>query len=271
MYAYLGSTDILLYDVFTVYISSLALLVYNLAQIKEKRGLLSEMSKAVLLRAQKGTPHGTERIIGILALIEIVLISLYQHGLVSPLNKLLGEILPTGVNYFGLIIAMPVLLPFLCWMIGVDPYKQIDLITPAYPLALFFMKLGCFCAGCCEGIPCSFGLYNMQSERVEFPVQLLEAAVALGIFFFLRSYRRKAAEGTLFPMYIILYCATRFFSEFLRADPGIIGFLKLYHILCLLGLISGIVQFVIVRKHRDRLDRLFEKSLPSLLAARKGQ
>ena len=39
----------------------------------------------------------------------------------------------------------------------------------------------------------------------------------------------------------------RFFSEFLRADPGIIGFLKLYHILCVLGLISGIVQLVIVR------------------------
>ena len=45
MYAYLGSTDILLYDVFTVYISSLALLVYNLAQIKEKRGFSANSSE----------------------------------------------------------------------------------------------------------------------------------------------------------------------------------------------------------------------------------
>lgn len=49
MYAYLGSTDILLYDVFTVYISSLALLVYNLAQIKEKCGFSANSSEQILV------------------------------------------------------------------------------------------------------------------------------------------------------------------------------------------------------------------------------
>ena len=269
MYRYLGATEIELYDIFTVYVSSLALLIYNLTQIREKRGLLSQISQTILTRSRKDETYGTERIVGILAVAEIVLISLYQHGLVSPLNKLLGEILPTGVNYFGLIFAMPILLPLLCWIIGVDPYRQIDLITPAYPLALFFMKLGCFCAGCCSGIPCSVGVYNTVSEQAELPVQLIEAGVALLIFFFLRC-RKDAAEGALFPLYIILYCGTRFFTEFLREEPNIIGCLKLYHILCLIGLIFGIIQFVVVRKYRDRLDRLFEKSLPDLLAAPKS-
>ena len=84
MYRYLGATEIELYDIFTVYVSSLALLIYNLTQIREKRGLLSQISQTILTRSRKDETYGTERIVGILAVAEIVLISLYQHGLVSP-------------------------------------------------------------------------------------------------------------------------------------------------------------------------------------------
>ena len=257
MYEYLGSTDILMYDVFTIYISSLALLVYNLTQIKSKRALLSEISQIIISRTSC-------RISLILTVIEIVLISLYQHGLVSPLNLHLGKLLDTGTNYFGMIFAMPILLPLLCWIIGVDPFRQIDLITPAYPLALFFMKLGCFCAGCCKGIPYDFHLFSPYLEFETFPIQLVEAFVALLLFFFLLRYKRIAA-GTLLPIYTTMYSTLRFFTEFFRGQSNILWCFKLYHFLCLVGIILGFGQLVILRKYRHSIQHIFENSLPVLI------
>ena len=196
MYEYLGDTDIYMYDVFTIYISSLALLIYNLTQIKTKQSLLSKISNEIILRMENKSSYNHRRICFIFAFAEIVLISLYQHGLVSVLNHLTGLILNTGVNYFGLIFGMPILLPFLCWLIGVDPFKQIDLIVPAYPLALFFMKLGCFCAGCCSGIPANIYLFGSNPLFHNFPIQLVEAGIALLLFIFFLFYKNKAKEGT---------------------------------------------------------------------------
>lgn len=256
MYEYLGSTDILMYDVFTVYVSSLALLIFNLTQIKAKQRLLSEVSQIIL-------SHTSCRIGFLLAAIEIILISLYQHGLVSPINFFLGNLLGTGANYYGMIIVMPILLPLLCWIIGVDPFRQIDLITPAYPLALFFMKLGCFCAGCCYGIPCDMYLFGLHFDAI--PMQLVEAGIALLLFLFLLIYKRKAVVGTLLPMYTTLYSVIRFFTEFLRGERNVFLCFKIYHFLCLIGIILGAVQFVILRKHRTAISHIFENSLPLII------
>lgn len=262
MYKHLGSTGISMYDVFTVCVSSLALLTYNLTQIKEKQTLLSKISLGILSRTDHRTGHRTALM---LSIIEIILISLYQHGLVSPLNSFFGNLFDTGANYFGMIIAMPILLPFLCWIIGVDPFQQIDLIAPAYPLALFFMKLGCFCAGCCGGVPCDFHLFNRHLELDTFPTQLLEALVALLLFFFLLVYKRKAAAGTLLPVYITLYSTIRFFTEFLREERNVLWCFKTYHLLCLMGVIFGVAQLMILRKHRAAISRIFENSLPVIV------
>lgn len=265
MYQYLGSTDILMYDIFTVYVSSMALLIYNLMHIREKKELLSSVSKMILSGGAERKSQILHQTVICLTIIEIVLISLYQHGLVSILNKMTGNLLNTGANYFGFIFFMPLLLPLLCWMIGVDPYKQIDLITPAYPIALFFMKIGCFCAGCCRGLPYTFGIYNQVHEYMEIPVQLIEAAFAVIIFFILLVRKKKSAPGTLLPQYIILYCASRFFSEFLRIDPNIFLGLKKYQILCIVGFFWGIAQLRVLQKYQDSLDKLFENNLPLII------
>ena len=137
-----------LYNLFNIYISSAVLLAYNLTQIKKKRELLTGFSHEIIFRRTDHKNSTIPHIHTLLAIAEIVLISLFQHGFISPLNHYTGIAFNTGTNYFGMIIAMPILLPALCWIIGVDPLKQIDLITPEYPLALFFIKLGCFCMGC---------------------------------------------------------------------------------------------------------------------------
>lgn len=265
MYQYLGLTDISMYDIFTIYLSSAALLMYNLMHIREKKELLSNVSKMILSKEAENKSLNTHHAVIRQAIIEIVLISLYQHGLVSLLNKMTGNLLDTGVNYFGLIFVMPLLLPLLCWLIGVDPFKQIDLIAPAYPVALFFMKMGCFCAGCCRGISCIWGMYNQVYDCVEIPVQLIEAGFAVIIFFVLLIRKRKSTQGTLLQQYMILYCISRFFSEFLRRDPNVFMGLKMYHILCIVGVVLGTAQLLLIRKNRDSLEKIFDNSLPALI------
>ena len=262
MYTLIGSNGFLLYTICTVYISSAALLIFNLTQMNKKRKLLSSISHFIIARYRY---PNTSTISTVLVVSEIVLTSLFQHGLVSPLNFFVGSFFDSGANYFGLIFFMPILLPVFCWIIGVNPFKQIDLITPAYPLALFFMKLGCFFAGCCGGIPCRFGIYDPRSQQTEIPIQLIEAIIALLLFFYMLNCRKKAKEGTLLPIYIILYCCIRFFSEFLRSDPNVIWLLKTYHILCLIGILWGILLLFILHKYKDTICSIFEKNLPCLI------
>lgn len=271
MYKYFGSTDILMYDIFTIYISSIALLIYNLMHIREKTELLSSVSQTFLKRKSVCDSQKIRFLSIGFAFIEIVLISLYQHGLVSPLNKIVGRLLATGTNYFGLIFVMPLLLPLLCWIIGVDPFKQIDLITPAYPIALFFMKIGCFCAGCCSGITCTWGMYYAVRGCVEAPVQLIEALFSILLFGILKFQKRKSTPGTLFPQYIILYSGSRFFSEFLRSEPNIFIGLKKYQILCIIGFFWGIAQLMFIRQHKNLLLKIFDNNLPSIIIKKKEQ
>lgn len=260
----------LLYNIFTIYISSIALLAYNLSNYKTKKTVLSAVSHAILTTKLKDSTHNRVRLVCLLTILEIVLISLFQHGPVSVLNKLTGRLLDTGDNYFGMIFFMPVLLSLYCWLLGINPFKQIDLITPAYPLALFFMKIACFCAGCCRGMFWRSGLYNYQYHEAEFPVQLVEAGIALLLFLFFHFYKKKAREGTLLPTYIVLYCATRFFSEFLRTEDAILGPLKLYHILCLIGLFTGLAQLFLLSKCRNQIHRFYQRNLPARIQERKS-
>lgn len=258
-----------LYNLFTIYISSAALLLYNLTHFREKRVIPSTVSQAVL-RCSGDDTHGYRRLAGVLTVMEIVLISLFQHGLVAVLNTILGEVLGTGTNYFGMIFCMPFLLAVYCWLLGINPFQQIDLITPAYPLALFFMKIGCFCVGCCRGIVCEFGMYNYGSGDIEFPIQVVEAVVALILFLFFHFCRKKAQPGTLLPMYVVAYCTIRFFSEFFRKEPPFFGLLKVYHILCLLGILLGCLQLYFLTKYRNRVISLFDNNLPAYLCRKKA-
>ena len=170
-----------------------------------------------------------------------------------------GEMFGTGANYFGIIFTNFVKYIIVCIIIGVNPLKQMDFITPSYPLALFFSKMACFFGGCCNGMEMENGLYNYRYERYEFPSQLLEAFLALAIFIFFMFYKKKAKRGTLYPIYLILFGATRFVGEFLRSEEDIVGPFKTYHFLCFSAVVIGIVLLIFVKLFGDDVDKLFDK------------
>ena len=162
-----------------------------------------------------------------------------------------------AVIYFGYVLPSFLLFMISAVLLGIKPLKTLDLVVPAYPLTLIFAKLACFCEGCCNGIQTNYGFYNYFTKVREFPVQLVESAEALVIFFILLKLRKKAKLGTMFPLYLIFYSTMRFFSEFLRVEPDIFGPLKCAQIFCVAGIVLGFLGFVLAEKYAERIDEFF--------------
>jgi len=152
------------------------------------------------------------------------------------------------------------MLTVLCLLLGTDPLRQIDMVAPAFPLALAFAKLGCFCAGCCSGIICDLGFYTRLTGRADFPIQLVESMVALLLFAALISVEERMKRGTVFPVYLMAYSGIRFFTEFLRDDSSVLWGLKTYQLLCVVGVAVGLIEYIFVSKFGSKISRLFDKS-----------
>ena len=219
-----------------------------------KKKILSNFSNEIITKRIKKGKKDIFTNAQFWAAIETLIVSIVQFAPVVSLNTMFGKLIGTGTNYFGLCFFSPMFLMISFLFLGLPPLKQLDLITPAFALTLITIKLACFCQGCCRGVECSFGLYNYEVKSIEFPIQLVEAGTALIIFIFLMFWKNRAKEGTMFPTYLIIYSATRFFSEFLRCEPDVIWKLKTYHILCIVGLTIGSIELVIAKKYKDKIN-----------------
>ena len=188
------------------------------------------------------------------AVIETLLFSFLHYNYIGFVNGAFGDVVGTGANYFGMLFIMPVLMMAIYCFMGVDTLAQFDLVTPALPIALVFEKIACFFEGCCYGIQSPYGIYFSDRGLLEVPVQLVESFNALLLFLFLMAFKKFAKKRTMYPAYMFLYSLTRFFSEFLRHEKNVLWIFKTYHILCFVGMVLGAIAFVLVSKHREKLE-----------------
>ena len=139
-----------------------------------------------------------------------------------------------------------------------------DFVTPAIPLFHFFGRIGCFLAGCCFGIESSFGVtfhYSVVDGAngiSRFPVQLLEAAVNLLLFFILDFLRRKNVfKQNLIYLYLLFYSVARFFIEFLRGDVnrGFFLFISTSQIVSILIFCFVVPKIYILYSHKNILHQ----------------
>ncbi len=100
-----------------------------------------------------------------------------------------------------------------------------DIAACFVPLFHAFGRVGCFLGGCCFGVESRFGFVFTRSPLEiangvrRFPVQLLESACCLLLFFLMDRLRRKGVlRGRLLGLYLALYALVRFTDEFLRGD-----------------------------------------------------
>ncbi len=254
MIDFMRTTDLDLYYIF-VLVGTALVIIWNMCQINKMKQIPGNISKNLIKYTKnRNIKFPVETIT---AVVELVIITLFQYILAGNYNIWFGKIIDMGPNYFGTALIGPFVVAAICLILGIDIIRAYDLIAPSYAFGLIAAKFGCFCAGCCRGFEWEHGLYNYGKEQYEFPVQLVEMGLALIIFIILVSIRKKAKPGTLFPIYLILYSSTRFISEFTRVEKDIVGNLKLYHLCCLAGIAFGVVFLLIALFLGDKVTKLF--------------
>jgi len=131
------------------------------------------------------------------------------------------------VFYGGLVLAAAVAIVYLRVQ-RLPVWQLADASSPAISLGLFFGRIGCFFAGCCYGretsLPFAVIFTNGRSlaplHVSLHPTQLYDAVNGLAIFVFLLVWeKRRAFDGQIFWLFLLLYSCGRFLVEMFRGDP----------------------------------------------------
>jgi phosphatidylglycerol:prolipoprotein diacylglycerol transferase len=113
---------------------------------------------------------------------------------------------------------------------GLPFWKVSDVFMPGVALGHALGRVGCFLAGCCYGRQCEITAWysvvfphrhgSLAPPDVPlYPTQLMEAAAEFLIFLFLAwKSGKKAFDGQILLLYLILYSAARIIIEVFRGD-----------------------------------------------------
>ena len=130
------------------------------------------------------------------------------------------------VFYGGVIFAVPVAIWYAKKQ-GLALWQTADVWAPSIAIGHAIGRLGCFCAGCCYGLPADlpWAVTFSHPETLAIkgmplhPTQIYEASAELlnfGILLFLRQH--KKFHGQLFWMYVLNYAVIRVVIELFRGD-----------------------------------------------------
>jgi phosphatidylglycerol:prolipoprotein diacylglycerol transferase len=116
-----------------------------------------------------------------------------------------------------------------------------DRFAAVLPFSFAVGRVGCLVHGCCRGTPydgwCAVS-YADGIPRHPAPAYEMAFLVATGALF-LWMVRRRLLHGRLFSLYLVLYGTYRFFSEYLRETPRVMGVLSGYQVLALVCVTVG--------------------------------
>lgn len=104
--------------------------------------------------------------------------------------------------------------------------RMLDCLAVGIPLAHSVGRLGCFCAGCCYGIPVPWGMQFNASlvaphEVALLPVQLIESGLNFILFLAMLVLSfRPHKSGRMIGWYLLSYSVMRFVLEFFRYDAA---------------------------------------------------
>ena len=126
-----------------------------------------------------------------------------------------------GFVFYGGVIGGFLFALWYCKRYRIYFLEACDLFTPILPFFHIFGRIGCFLAGCCYGIPSSWGFIYPHETASRLPLPLIEAACNIMILMILLLFEKYCSpRGYHLPFYGILYRITRFVLEFFRGDSA---------------------------------------------------
>ena len=119
----------------------------------------------------------------------------------------------SGMSFFGAVYLVLLVMPLVGLAFKLNPADSLDACSPCVAAIVGFQRFGCFCAGCCGGIPIG------DSSRL-WPTQLMEGFGDMAILCFLLQMETKDSNrGRGYPSFLISYGIMRFVIEFVRDTP----------------------------------------------------
>lgn len=164
-----------------------------------------------------------------------------------------------GLSFHGGIFAMFLTAFWLCKKHSIRLLNFADIFIVPLALGQMFGRFGNFINGELYGIPTSlpFGV-NFHNEVnavgnfvFRHPNQLYEASYDLVIFAVLWLLKdKKAKDGFLFGLFLIMYAVFRTLTEFIRAPEGMLGPLTISQVLNIPMFIAGV--WLLLRKYKKQ-------------------
>lgn len=177
----------------------------------------------------------------------------------------------TGFTFFGgnnivrVFVWVPVFAYPAAKLLKIDWRRGCDFISPCVCINHGIAHLGCIFAGCCNGYYWEHGVFNQRVMHKTFPIQPIEAIVALLIAFYIarREWKKKyQPDGLSIPIMLMLFGYSRFFLEFARDNNkvlfGCISDLAIHALIC--G-IMGTALFYIIKKGKYGTDTVYADKL----------
>ena len=139
--------------------------------------------------------------------------------------KYLMAILSNGFVFYGGLVGAILFMMLSGKIHKLDVWGYIRDFIFMIPIMHCFGRIGCFCAGCCYGMPYHgpghvvfpYGSQAPSGEEL-FPVQLVEAALVLIIGIVLLVLKIKKDFFYTIETYLLTYSVVRFILEFFRYD-----------------------------------------------------
>lgn len=136
---------------------------------------------------------------------------------------------------YGALTGLVVAVVGLARLKGIDPWRVLDVFTPAMLFGHVFARMGCLAAGCCHGRPADWPLGVEVPWAVRYyahgsfpepllavpvhPSPLYESLVVLGLFVGIsRGRARRPWPGAMFLALLVGYGLTRIVLEPFRGD-----------------------------------------------------
>lgn len=160
-----------------------------------------------------------------------------------------------GNNIVRIFVWVPVFAYPMCRLLKLDFETMCDYLAPVICVQHGVSHFGCIFGGCCYSYAWTSGIYNHVLKYKTFPIQPIEALVAVAIVVFIWRREKKQSfrvDGESYPLMLILFGYSRFFLEFARDNTKL--FLGISN-LAIHALIMGIVgtAWYVTVKERNRV------------------
>lgn len=117
----------------------------------------------------------------------------------------------SGMSFFGAVYLVAFLMPVVGLAFKLKPSASLDACAPCVAAIVGFQRFGCFCAGCCGGIP-------IGNSNMTWPTQVMEGAGdMLLLYLILLAEEKETSKIKGYPLFLVGYGIMRFLIEFVRA------------------------------------------------------